>query len=144
MSCTREAHKGHAHCVCAGNRGQLDAFADQACDRKSDRTGTGGVAVDDVAVPARSLASDLDGRFPAAVAEWISREFDRCQRDVVNDRGREPGGPVPRRPLLGPAGRARVPYSPLAHLRNIFRKLGITSRGQLVGLPLGEPGESPA
>jgi DNA-binding CsgD family transcriptional regulator len=29
-----------------------------------------------------------------------------------------------------------------AHLRNIFRKLGITSRGQLVGLPLGEPGES--
>jgi DNA-binding CsgD family transcriptional regulator len=28
-----------------------------------------------------------------------------------------------------------------AHLRNIFRKLGITSRGQLVGLPLGEPGE---
>jgi len=29
-----------------------------------------------------------------------------------------------------------------AHLRNIFRKLGITSRTQLVGLPLGEPGES--
>jgi DNA-binding CsgD family transcriptional regulator len=29
-----------------------------------------------------------------------------------------------------------------AHLRNIFRKLSITSRAQLVGLPLGEPGES--
>ena len=29
-----------------------------------------------------------------------------------------------------------------AHLRNIFRKLGITSRAQLVGLPLGEPGKS--
>jgi DNA-binding NarL/FixJ family response regulator len=29
-----------------------------------------------------------------------------------------------------------------AHLRNIFRKLGITSRAQLVGLPLGEPEES--
>ena len=28
-----------------------------------------------------------------------------------------------------------------AHLRNIFRKLGITSRAQLVGLSLGEPGE---
>jgi DNA-binding CsgD family transcriptional regulator len=28
-----------------------------------------------------------------------------------------------------------------AHLRNIFRKLGITSRAQLVGLRLGEPGE---
>jgi DNA-binding CsgD family transcriptional regulator len=28
-----------------------------------------------------------------------------------------------------------------AHLRNIFRKLGITSRAQLVGLHLGEPGE---
>jgi DNA-binding CsgD family transcriptional regulator len=26
-----------------------------------------------------------------------------------------------------------------AHLRNIFRKLGITSRTQLVALPLGEP-----
>jgi DNA-binding CsgD family transcriptional regulator len=29
-----------------------------------------------------------------------------------------------------------------AHLRNIFRKLGITSRAKLAGLDLGEPGES--
>jgi DNA-binding CsgD family transcriptional regulator len=28
-----------------------------------------------------------------------------------------------------------------AHLRNIFRKLGVTSRAQLVGLSLGEPVE---
>jgi DNA-binding NarL/FixJ family response regulator len=28
-----------------------------------------------------------------------------------------------------------------AHLRNIFRKLRITSRAQLGGLHLGEPGE---